>query len=58
VPLVEVSVSFAPVPVSTLVMHLAPLHVVLADQAAVCRLLTGSGALVDLVTTATWRWAP
>jgi hypothetical protein len=32
---------------------LVEVSVVLADQAAVCRLRTGSGALVDLVTTAT-----
>ena len=48
----EVSVSF-PLPVSTLVVQVAPVHVVLADQAAVSRLPTGSAALVDLVTTAT-----
>ena len=40
-------------PVLTLVVHVRPLHVVSADQVAVCRLPTGSEALVDLVTTET-----
>ena len=52
-PPVDFSVSFPALPVSSVVVQVVPSQVVLADQAAVWRVPTGSEALVDLVTTAT-----